>query len=81
MLLDRHRIGHIVIVSGKTGALLTKLTTPNATEIYYTPQILNMTNGEMVLFGTGSPSSPGTLNIVSLKNLTSGNMVRNLFLF
>lgn len=69
---ERKRLGHLLIVSGKTGTLLSKVSTPDGSESYYTPQLLN---NETVIFGTGSPSNPGHLYVTSLQNLTSGNLV------
>lgn len=69
--------GHIVLMSGKTGEELQKVSTPNGTKTFYMPQLLTNSRGSFVLFGTGSPSSPGNLTVMPLSYLQSGNVVTN----
>ncbi|KAF5299712.1 hypothetical protein FQA39_LY11507 [Lamprigera yunnana] len=69
----RSRLGHIMLVSGKTGYLLYQVPTPANVEIYYTPQLLHQNDGNFsILFGTGSPTVPGNLSIVPVRDLVIG---------
>ncbi|KAK5640326.1 hypothetical protein RI129_011137 [Pyrocoelia pectoralis] len=44
-------------------------------EIYYTPQLLKQSNGNYsILFGTGSPTIPGNLTVISLKDFMAGSI-------
>lgn len=72
---------HVLLICGKTGADLQKLDTPNKSQTYYTPQLLPQKNGgNLILFGTGRPNSPGSLNIISMKEFLAGNTsVRTIF--
>lgn len=65
------RVGHLLLVSGKTGEELRKVSLPNGTETFYTPQIFSPNNNGSytVLFGTGGPTTPGNLSVVDLSDL------------
>lgn len=66
----------MLLISGKTGTELQEVSTPNNIETYYTPQLLKQEDGNYtIVFGTGSPTVPGNLSVVPLKQFLSGNMV------
>lgn len=69
--------GHLLLISGRDGKLIKKVSTPGEKEIFYTPQLFNSSGELLVLFGTGSPNSPGNLSVVSLQHLLAGNMVNS----
>lgn len=70
------RLGFLVIISGKTGAELVRVSTPHSIETYFAPQLFTRINGEKsVLFGTGGPNSPGSLHMVDLHDINMKNMV------
>uniref|UniRef100_A0A1Y1L8D8 FAM234A/B beta-propeller domain-containing protein n=1 Tax=Photinus pyralis TaxID=7054 RepID=A0A1Y1L8D8_PHOPY len=70
----RFRLGHLLLISGKTGSQIQKIAT--AIEIYYTPQLVKQANGNYsVLFGTGSPTVPGNLTVVSLDEFKAGSII------
>lgn len=73
---EQSRIGHLIIISGKDGTNLKKIDVPDQKETFYMPQIYNhREEGYSVIFGTGSPMTAGSLNVISLENLFKGNMV------
>lgn len=67
--------GQIVLLSGKNGEELFRIGTPNGTKTFYMPQVLTNSKGAFILFGTGTPNSPGNLSIIPLTDLSSGKMV------
>ncbi|XP_017771105.1 PREDICTED: uncharacterized protein LOC108558637 [Nicrophorus vespilloides] len=73
MQKDRQRTGQLLVISGKTGNEIQRMSTPYNAETYSVPQLLPKPDDYYVLFGTGSPSSPGNLSVISLKSFMSGN--------
>lgn len=71
--------GHIILFSGKNGQEIKRIAMYDNAKIFYMPQILlqNSTN-PFVLFGTGSPSSPGNLSLAPLNDILSGVLVSSL---
>lgn len=59
------------MLSGKNGEELQKIKTPNGTKSFYMPQLLKNSKGSFVLFGTGTPTSPGNLSAMPLMDLVS----------
>ncbi|KAF5276755.1 hypothetical protein FQR65_LT16205 [Abscondita terminalis] len=70
----RSRLGHLMLVCGKTGSLLYQASMPGNAETYYAPQLLDQGGNFSILFGTGSPTVPGNLSIVPLRDLLLGNL-------
>ncbi|KAK4873363.1 hypothetical protein RN001_015392 [Aquatica leii] len=68
------RLGHLMLVSGRTGNLLYQASIPANAETYYTPQILERNGNYSILFGSGSPTVPGNLSMVPLRDLLLGNL-------
>lgn len=70
------RLGYILIISGKTGSELSRVSTPNSTEILFAPQMFVQNgNNSTILFGTGSQNRPGGLYIAFLKDIYNKQMV------
>lgn len=62
--------------SGKNGQEIKRIATFDDAKIFYMPQILVQNDSSaFVLFGTGSPSSPGNLSVAPLNDITSGVLV------
>ncbi|XP_030750099.1 uncharacterized protein LOC115877888 [Sitophilus oryzae] len=62
--------GHIILLSGKTGRELKRLSVPNGSKTFYMPQIFKQNSTTtMVLYGTGSPNTPGKLRVISLDSI------------
>lgn len=70
------RKGFLLIISGKTGSELIRVSTPNSTETLFAPQLFVRLDGEnTILFGTGSQSTPGALYMVPLHDISIKQMV------
>ncbi|CAH0546377.1 unnamed protein product [Brassicogethes aeneus] len=70
--------GHLIILSGKTGEEIKRINTPNGAKTFFMPQLLKQNEtSTVVLIGTGSPSSPGNLSSVPLKDLLTDNLFNN----
>ncbi|XP_076263482.1 uncharacterized protein LOC143198239 [Rhynchophorus ferrugineus] len=68
--VEGHEAGHVIILSGKTGEELKRLETPNRSKTFFMPQLLKQNDtSTLVLFGTGSPNTPGNLSAISLDNI------------
>ncbi|XP_069677500.1 uncharacterized protein [Periplaneta americana] len=75
-------LGNLLLVNGRTGKFLQKVTTPHGEETYYAPQVLvHMDGVSIVVFGTGGQASPGGVYALPLHHLIKGNMkqVRELY--
>ncbi|RZC42814.1 PQQ 2 and/or VCBS domain containing protein, partial [Asbolus verrucosus] len=67
--------GHLILISGKTGKEIKRIKTPYGAKTFFMPQLLQVNNSQILtIFGTGSPTSPGNLSIVSIENLIHGNL-------
>ncbi|GAB1601842.1 protein FAM234B-like [Argonauta hians] len=73
-----HRLpGRLVIFSGKDGKVLRWVGVPDKRESYYSPQVYMLPGGtEMVIFGTGGETHPGSLWRISLSDLYAGKIER-----
>lgn len=71
-------VAKLMVISGKTGRILTWSYVPGNAESYYSPQLLVHPDGTLlVLFGTGGETHPGALYVVSLEALFSGKLEHN----
>lgn len=67
--------GRLLIMSGKTGKVLTWVGVPDKHETYYSPQVyLQMDATPMVLFGTGGETHSGSLWVISVNDLVKNRM-------
>ena len=75
---DKSRISaHILLVSSVTGSVIRWTTVPDGAESYYSPQLVTGSDGQLIiLFGTGGETHPGSLWVISLADLVSGQMDR-----
>jgi len=65
----------IILFSGRTGQILQEVGVPDHQESYYSPQVYTLPDGtDMVLFGTGGETHPGSLWTITLDNLYKGNI-------
>ncbi|GLV42598.1 uncharacterized protein CBL_03337 [Carabus blaptoides fortunei] len=65
------RKGFLLIISGKTGSELARVSTPNSTETLFAPQLFVRLDGQnTILFGTGSQSTPGALYMIPLHDIS-----------
>lgn len=67
--------GNLLLVSGKDGSIISLMPTPEGREIYTAPQVFNSSNETMVLFGTGTTNTGGSLFVFPLKDFGNKNMV------
>ncbi|KAJ4436085.1 hypothetical protein ANN_18712 [Periplaneta americana] len=73
-------LGNLLLVNGRTGKFLQKVTTPHGEETYYAPQVLvHMDGVSIVVFGTGGQASPGGVYALPLHHLIKGNMKQICF--
>lgn len=76
IFLGGNRYGYLLIISGKTGQELVRVSTPKSAEIYYAPQLFVRFNGEnSILFGTGGQNSSGALYLIGLHDIGMKNIV------
>ena len=62
--------GRLIIFDGQNGTIYKWMQTPDRRESYYPPQILTSSSGEkQILFGTGGNTRPGSLYVISFKDL------------
>ncbi|XP_069115779.1 uncharacterized protein [Argopecten irradians] len=65
----------IILFSGRTGQIIKKIGVPDYRESYYSPQLYTMGDGtEIVLFGTGGETHPGSLWSITLDKLYRGDI-------
>lgn len=75
IFLDLAKMGHLIVVSGRSGEEIKRVETPNNSETFYPPQVLYNERDVYIIFGTGSPTSPGNLSAVSLREVVGGYLV------
>lgn len=61
--------GHLAVLSGKTGAVLAFMETPDQAETYMSPLVYDHPDGRYVLLGTGGETLPGGLWRISLEDV------------
>ncbi|XP_074653031.1 uncharacterized protein LOC141907325 [Tubulanus polymorphus] len=67
--------GRLIIFSGADGEVLRAVTVPDRRESYYSPQIHTLLDGtQVVLFGTGGETHPGSFWYIGLDDLYRGNV-------
>ncbi|XP_060079842.1 uncharacterized protein LOC132559243 [Ylistrum balloti] len=65
----------IILFSGRTGQIIKKIGVPDYRESYYSPQLYTMSDGtDIVLFGTGGETHPGSLWSITLDKLYRGEI-------
>ncbi|XP_075550002.1 protein FAM234B [Dermacentor variabilis] len=65
--------GRLLVVSGRSGRLLSWAMVPDGRETYYSPQLMLYPDGtELVLFGTGGETHGGSLWSLPLRELLAG---------
>jgi hypothetical protein len=65
----------LLFFSGRTGRLLKSIPVPDGRESYYSPVIYKHIDGtQIVLFGTGGETHPGSLWCITLNDLYKGNI-------
>lgn len=70
-------VARLMVISAKTGQILTWSYVPDNAESYYSPQLLVHPDGTLlVMFGTGGETHPGGLYVVALDALLSGQVER-----
>ncbi|XP_018568780.1 uncharacterized protein LOC108909041 [Anoplophora glabripennis] len=70
--LTAERDGHIVLFSGKDGHEIKRTSTFDNAKTFYMPQMVSLNSSVFVLFGTGSPSTPGNLSLTPLSDIMMG---------
>ncbi|RWS02090.1 PQQ-like domain containing protein [Dinothrombium tinctorium] len=72
----------LIVVSAKTGIILSWSIVPDKAESYYSPQEIKDQNGNsQILFGTGGETHPGSLYLINLNDLLRRQMHRAKILF
>ncbi|XP_037502490.2 uncharacterized protein LOC119376887 [Rhipicephalus sanguineus] len=67
--------GRLLVVSGRSGKLLSWAMVPDGRETYYSPQLMLYPDGtELVLFGTGGETHGGSLWSLPLRELLAGRV-------
>ncbi|XP_054284858.1 uncharacterized protein LOC129001555 isoform X2 [Macrosteles quadrilineatus] len=71
--------GHLVVLSGRTGRVVSQASTPGYLPVYSHPQVMVRPDGtDVLLFTTGSTESAGGLYAVPLHHLVIGNMSQSV---
>ncbi|KAJ6221142.1 hypothetical protein RDWZM_006954 [Blomia tropicalis] len=72
-------VARLMVISAKTGQILSWSYVPDNSESYYSPQMLVHPDGTMlIMYGTGGETHPGGLYVVSLDALLNGQMEHNV---
>lgn len=72
------RSSEIIIISGKTGAVVRNVPLPENEQLYVAPQLLVQPDGENIfILVTSSSDDSGGLYIISHASLLNGNLVRS----
>ena len=66
--------GHLLVVSGATGAEIHRLPIPDQHETYLSPLLWQRGNETLVVFGSGGETFPGSLWTVPLASVRSGSL-------
>ncbi|XP_050299477.1 uncharacterized protein LOC126738245 [Anthonomus grandis grandis] len=70
--LEDKTSGHIMLLSGKTGQELKRANIPNKSKTFFMPQVYKQNeNSTILLFGSGTPNTPGNLSYVQLSQLSN----------
>ncbi|XP_053372852.1 uncharacterized protein LOC128546395 [Mercenaria mercenaria] len=74
--------GRVLLMSGKTGKVISWKGVPDGRESYYSPQVYMWLDGtQLVLFGTGGETHGGSLWVIKLDDLIKGDIdKRHVFL-
>lgn len=68
-------VARLLVVSGRTGRVITWSFVPDGAESYYSPQLLVQPDGTvLVLYGTGGETHAGGLYVVALDTLLAGRV-------
>lgn len=71
-------VARLMVISARTGRILSWNYVPDNAESYYSPQLLVHPDGTLlVMFGTGGETHPGGLYVVSLDGLLRGQLDHN----
>ncbi|KAL4229159.1 hypothetical protein ACF0H5_012197 [Mactra antiquata] len=74
--------GRVMLMSGRTGEVISWYGVPDERESYYSPQIHQWSDGtKFVLFGTGGETHGGSLWVIKLDDLIQGHMDKAMALF
>ncbi|KAI1309010.1 hypothetical protein HDE_00313 [Halotydeus destructor] len=77
-----HMTAKLMVISSKTGDILSWSEVPDKAESYYSPQLLTRPDGQqVVLFGTGGETQPGSLWVISLHDLYDKRMDKTAAIF
>lgn len=76
LLGSKYRLsGRILLMSGRTGHVITWKGVPDGRESYYSPQVYTWLDGtQLVLFGTGGETHGGSLWVIKLDDLIKGDI-------
>lgn len=69
-------VGHLVILDGQNGSLISRAPMPDGKETYMSVAVLPGISPELknVVFGTGGETLPGNLFVCSISDIRSGNL-------
>jgi outer membrane protein assembly factor BamB len=69
-------VGHLVILDGRTGRLISRAPMPDGRETYMSVAVLPVDSPEFknVVFGTGGETLPGNLFVCSISEIRSGDL-------
>lgn len=67
-------VGSIMILSGKTGEVISKVLVPDGKETYCSPVLINGDQGQSVVFGTGGEYINGHLYRADLKDILNNKL-------
>lgn len=74
--------GHLMLISGANGNLISKAVSPDSAEIYSSPVIIESTAGQSpnIVFGTGGEQHGGGMYVTNFSDLISGNINNSILL-
>ena len=74
--------GHLMLISGANGNLISKAVSPDSAEIYSSPVILDRLGGQTpsIIFGTGGEQHSGGMYVSNFSDLISGDITNSILL-
>ena len=74
--------GHLMLISGSNGNLISKAVSPDSAEIYCSPVILDRNGGMLpeIIFGTGGEQHGGGMYVANFNDLLNGDISNSVLL-
>lgn len=71
---EERQPGFLMVINGADGSIIHKMQVPDQRETYLSPLIWPVGDDELVIFGTGGETFPGSLWCVPIQSVRAGNL-------